>query len=1663
MKRYLRILIAVALLLTVSIPSNFIPVQRASASSKDNLSLPSAPEGEIDESSVNLISASHEKVALQVGESCKIHIYMDLGGNKDDITHDVSWAIQDSGIVSIDNGTFNATAVGSTYVTVTYGEQKLTISVRVSPNLSRSEIDTNVEDNISDSKVLPNENSEELQDVEPKLVASQQAVKLKVGSGKQLKVEYQHPDGTKTDVTDQAEWKAIDESIVSVSNGAISAHAAGETLITIQYEGLTIGIEITVEDPQEKIRLNVTQKMDSNVLNWNEEENFIRYSVKKRGSLIEDYEEVVSNLTESSYIDHALNQFTDGSTYYVVTGMTEAGEMITSNEVEIASDANKLNSVLSGEIVPFETPGPFEDTIGAAGYNWYSITVQANHTIRVFTPDLSGTGTSKNIYSDPNQARLAYTTKDTLTYTPKDSGTHYIKIVGNSGQKFTMSVGDGADFDQAYVVTLEKVKGNLGSFASSSGDGIFFLADLKAGYHYHVWADTAAKGWVLYDYEQREILSGSTSRTDIWVETDGTYYIKILTGEDIGEHQYNFLKTIPLSDSDSQTYTMGPEKEIWYLIKGNANHTLKVYTPGLSGYGTGKYLYDDPNQPALEMVSGDTLTFTPTNTGLYFINVSGSSGKTFSITASDGSNFDQAHIVSMDGLKGNTDTLSTPSNDEIFFKTELKAGFNYYLWGEGTCPIVGWILYDSAQKELLTGTTSRADIKVETSGTYYIKMLTGENAGENKYYWLKSIALSTSDPQTNTMGPEKEIWYQVKVKANHTLKVSTPGLSGYGTGKYLYENPNQPALKMVSGETLTYTPTNTGTYFINVSGNSGKTFSITASDGSDIHQAYIVSLDDIKGTIDTFFTPSDDCIYFRADLKAGFNYHLWGEGSSPLDGWVLYDSAKREVLSGSNARMDIRIETSGTYYVKMLTGGSSGENKYDWLRSTTITFPSPQTDTFGPGDDIWYVVKGQANQTMKVVQEGLSWSGSIAIFEEPNSSDLASSSGNTLTFTPSTSGIYFIRLSDLFADAGDKVTINIEGVELWQPPSPTSGPGEEDFQFDTLDVNSFSDVLKSDTKPAYFKMTSKSTGVHRIFTSPYQGNGPEIDTKLSIYTDPNLQNEIAMNDNHSGPYGSQFSKIEWAATANTTYYIQLESPETLQTRLTLEEDLDSSRGTALSAEWDEIYTDRLSSPYDVDYYKLVITEPSQIHLFVTSNVVSLEDNEGNLIQTFYPNEPDTLFYAGQNGTYYAKVGYNAPMSLNKSGISTMAIPDIGEYKTTGKEMKLSPTYAVIDATPGFKKSATFKWTFKSPHAITNIQVFKVTSQNQIGEKVYEQSRTNLNAGEQHTFTWDGTVFANHGSFAPSGRYRVKIVTADFPQWPISADVVVRNTVDLEQFELTQLLNQLKATIPSEKISRMQEYLQVIGFYDGDITGEYDSELLMSVIAYQVTLNKWSTHVAKDVYERKMEYLQEDGIITDRLLGYAYADASLGHNIDGETIEIFLLGDSIIVAEATGIVAGAVVSGTVVYFRGSEFVKRAFTYLKNERGSIKIGNVAKLGTGRVGDFTGIRGSSVDDILSRIPSNATRRELIPIKGKVEQGFEYKWVDPQSGQTWRVRVHGPDPSAPAGSNAINGWIVRVQKGKQYMDHNGTFHPPGISKPDSPFYNETLINDTHIPIQWP
>src|SRR5713101_5572897 len=88
------------------------------------------------------------------------------------------------------------------------------------------------------------------------------------------------------------------------------------------------------------------------------------------------------------------------------------------------------------------------------------------------------------------------------------------------------------------------------------------------------------------------------------------------------------------------------------------------------------------------------------------------------------------------------------------------------------------------------------------------------------------------------------------------------------------------------------------------------------------------------------------------------------------------------------------------------------------------------------------------------------------------------------------------------------------------------------------------------------------------------------------------------------------------------------------------------------------------------------------------------------------------------------------------------------------------------------------------------------------------------------------------------------------------------------------------------------------------------------------------------------------------------------------------------------------------------------------------------------------------LIRVPVAARRRNLRPVAGKSQRGVEYLWLS--EGKMFKVRIHDPDPSVgPTATNpvpnALIGWVVRISRGKQFMDDRGVFHPRGKVSPRS------------------
>ena len=97
--------------------------------------------------------------------------------------------------------------------------------------------------------------------------------------------------------------------------------------------------------------------------------------------------------------------------------------------------------------------------------------------------------------------------------------------------------------------------------------------------------------------------------------------------------------------------------------------------------------------------------------------------------------------------------------------------------------------------------------------------------------------------------------------------------------------------------------------------------------------------------------------------------------------------------------------------------------------------------------------------------------------------------------------------------------------------------------------------------------------------------------------------------------------------------------------------------------------------------------------------------------------------------------------------------------------------------------------------------------------------------------------------------------------------------------------------------------------------------------------------------------------------------------------------------------------------------------------------------RVGDFRGIAGATVQEIISRVPASWT---VSP----QEAGMGIRFTDASGAE--RLRLHGPSPLAPGGLNSAVGWTARVHEPGtgQYRDNDGNLV-------------RRKANGGHIPIQ--
>jgi len=165
------------------------------------------------------IKASKKNLDFQVGGNEQIGITAVYSGSSEtDVTNKAEWTSGDSSIAEVSNGLITAVGKGSTTVTAKYGTRTVTVQVTVGILKSLTS------DKDSSSNLV-----------------------LKKGDTLSVALTATYTDGTTAEVSKDAVWTSSNAKAVTVSEGVLKAVAAGETVITAEYGGKSLALNVQVD------------------------------------------------------------------------------------------------------------------------------------------------------------------------------------------------------------------------------------------------------------------------------------------------------------------------------------------------------------------------------------------------------------------------------------------------------------------------------------------------------------------------------------------------------------------------------------------------------------------------------------------------------------------------------------------------------------------------------------------------------------------------------------------------------------------------------------------------------------------------------------------------------------------------------------------------------------------------------------------------------------------------------------------------------------------------------------------------------------------------------------------------------------------------------------------------------------------------------------------------------------------------------------------------------------------------------------------------------------------------------------------------------------------------------------------------------------------------
>jgi hypothetical protein len=518
------------------------------------------------------------------------------------------------------------------------------------------------------------------------------------------------------------------------------------------------------------------------------------------------------------------------------------------------------------------------------------------------------------------------------------------------------------------------------------------------------------------------------------------------------------------------------------------------------------------------------LLFTPATTGTYYINAANAdeiSLGTYVLAVTDLTTPDRpataaGSVAVLPGLLGVQGRIDTPG-DTDWFRVALTAGTTYRVEMRGLDTFSG-TLFDTvirgirdaggvlqpftANDDANTGTfNSSVDFLAETTGTYYIDVsgYLGDTGTFNLRV-LTNAAISPADLAASTVttgiiavnaapllgrinSATDHDWYKVTLTQGVTYRVEMLGLdTGHGTLADPLVAIRNAAGTAVAGAAnddsgrglnafLAFTPTTTGTYFIDASDASGDlgTFRLSvrtvaaaldvAATSATIAQAVVGGT--VLGRVDT----ANDVDWFRAALLPGRTYRIdlqtdaaVGEGTALADpfirglfygdGTLIEGTANDDFGTGNNSRVTF-TSPGGTVFIAA-GGFGTGTGNYKLLvtdvtppdrAAKTSTLANVAVNNFAngrievAGDQDWFRVSLTAGQiyTIDLKGNGASpvplfdplitgiYTSTGVLIANTGNDDYGETLDSQVLFTPGVTGTYYIGAASFGDGIGDYV------------------------------------------------------------------------------------------------------------------------------------------------------------------------------------------------------------------------------------------------------------------------------------------------------------------------------------------------------------------------------------------------------------------------------------------------------------------------------------------------------------------------------------------------------------------------------------------------------------------------------------------------------------------